>query len=54
VKILKLYLKNFSRVKSAFGVDEITIDLTSSENMFLFLQGENGSGKSTLLNQMQP
>jgi len=54
VKITKLYLKNFSRVKSALGVDEVTIDLTTAENMFLFLQGGNGSGKSTLLNQLQP
>lgn len=54
MKITKLYLKNFSRVKSALGVDEVTIDLTASENMFLFLKGGNGSGKSTILNQLHP
>jgi DNA repair exonuclease SbcCD ATPase subunit len=54
MKITKLYLKNFSRVKSALGVDEVTIDLTSAQSLFLFLKGGNGSGKSTLLNQMHP
>jgi DNA repair exonuclease SbcCD ATPase subunit len=54
MKITKLYLKNFSRVKSALGVDEVTIDLTTTNNMFLFLKGGNGSGKSTILNQVQP
>lgn len=54
MKIKKLYLKNFSRVKSALGVDEVTIDLTKSDNLFTFLQGNNGSGKSTLLNQLHP
>jgi DNA repair exonuclease SbcCD ATPase subunit len=54
MKIVKLHLKNFSRVKSAMGVDEVTIDLTASQNLFLFLKGGNGSGKSTLLNQLHP
>lgn len=54
MKITKLYLKNFSRVKSALGVDEVTIDLSTMQSLFLFLKGGNGSGKSTLLNQMHP
>jgi len=54
VKILELYLKNFSRIKSALGVDEVTIDLSDTQWLFLFLTGGNGSGKSSLSNQMHP
>lgn len=50
----KLYLKNFSRIKSALGVDEVTLDFTNNQHLFTFFQGGNGSGKSSLLNQLHP
>lgn len=54
MKILRLYLKNYTGIYSGTGMEEITLDFTKSDKSMILLCGKNGSGKSTIVSQLQP
>lgn len=53
VNIKRIFLKNFTSLYTATGLDEIEINRESSNRIILVLGG-NGSGKSSLLNEITP
>lgn len=51
---LKLRLKKFKGIRSAWGADEVTIDLSRLPGGLVAITGPIGSGKTTLLDNLHP
>lgn len=54
MKILKVSLKNFSRIYSGLGKSYIDIDLRKLNNKIFLFVGENGSGKTSIMRTFHP
>ncbi|MCC6346199.1 MAG: AAA family ATPase, partial [Nitrospirales bacterium] len=51
---LRVRLKGFKGIRSAWGVDEIDIDLSRLPKGLIAITGPIGSGKTTLLDNLHP
>lgn len=51
---LRVRLKGFKGIRSAWGVDEIEVDLSSLPKGLMAITGPIGSGKTTLLDNLHP
>lgn len=54
MRILELYLENFSRVFTGLGKTKLTIDLRNTTNRIHLIVGDNGTGKTSIMSCFHP
>lgn len=54
IKLIRMKLVNFARIKSGMGVNALTVDFTKLPNILSLIVGSNGSGKTSLMQCIHP
>ena len=54
IKLLRLKLTNFARIKSGMGVNVLELDFKKMPNILSLIVGANGSGKTSLIQCIHP